>query len=127
MNRNSAQDANSKKNNPALNRARGRARVEKQCRQRPPRLDQIRKGVGVQNSQKSIGCVTQGAAQYAGALDPAIACLIKATDDVEPVLGLAHHLADIDVAWLAHETNAAATSADRIETFRLRSLTTFMR
>ena len=54
--------------------------------------------MAIENSQKCFGCITQSAAEYADALDRAIAFVFKAADDSELILGVAHHKSDIDVS-----------------------------
>ena len=41
-------------------------------------------------------------AENADALDRAIARALKATDNIEPILGVTHHSTDVDVARFAH-------------------------
>src|SRR5262249_45161183 len=58
---------------------------------------------------------TQSAAKHANALDRAIAFVFKAANDIELILGVAHHLSDIDVSRFAHQTDAAAATAHCVE------------
>jgi hypothetical protein len=44
------------------------------------------------------------------ALDRAIAFAFKAANDTKLILGVAHHLSDIDVSRFAHQTDAAASA-----------------
>ena len=71
---------------------------QQQRRQRPPRLDQIGQRISVQDSEKRLNRIVQHAAQHADALDRAIIAPPQTADNIELVLRLAHHLADIDVA-----------------------------
>ena len=88
---------------------------QQQRRQRPLRLDQIRQCISVQDSEKRLNRIVQHAAQHADALDRAIIAPLQTADNIEPVLGLAHHLADIDVARRATQADAAPTTAHGIE------------
>src|SRR6516165_4153728 len=59
--------------------------------------------------------IVQHAAQHADALDRAIIALPQTADNIELVLGLAHHFADIDIARRATQADAAPTTAHGIE------------
>jgi len=80
---------------------------QQQRRQRPLRLDQIGQCISVQDSEKRLNRIVQHAAQHADALDRAITAPPQTADNIELVLGLAHHLADIDVARRATQADAA--------------------
>ena len=71
--------------------------------------------MGIQNRQKCLGCITQSAAEHADPLDRAIAFVFKAANDIELILGVAHHLSDIDVSRFAHQTDAAVATAHCVE------------
>src|SRR5437016_8075137 len=71
--------------------------------------------MGIENRQKCLGCITQNAAEHADALDRAIAFVFKAANDIELILGVAHHLSDIDVSRFTHQTDAAIATAHCIE------------
>ena len=86
-----------------------------QRRQRPLRLDQIGQCISVQDSEKRLNRIVQHAAQHADALDRAITAPTQTADNIELVLGRAHHLADIDVARRATQADAAPTTAHGIE------------
>src|SRR6516165_8773189 len=88
--------------------------IEQQQRQRPLRLDQIGQCISVQDSEKRLNRIVQHAAQHADALDRAIIAPPQTADNID-VLGLAHHLADIDVARRATQADAAPTTAHGIE------------
>jgi hypothetical protein len=88
---------------------------QQQRRQRPLRLDQIGQCISVQDSEKRLNRIVQHAAQHADALDRAITAPPQTADNIELVLGLAHHLADIDVARRATQADAAPTTAHGIE------------
>jgi len=79
------------------------------------RPDQISQSVRIQNRQKGLGRVSKSAPEHAGAFDPAIASPLKAANDVELVLGFAHHLAHIDVARVTHQPNAAVAATHCVE------------
>ena len=46
----------------------------------------------IQNRQKCVGCISQSTAEHTDALNRAIAFVLKAADDIELILGVAHHL-----------------------------------
>src|SRR6516165_3185414 len=71
--------------------------------------------MGIQNRQKCLGCTTQSPAEHADALDRAIAFAFKAANDTELILGVTHHLSDIDVSRFSHQTDAAIATAHCIE------------
>ena len=48
-------------------------------------------------------------------LNRAIAFMFKAADDIELILGLAHHLSDVYVSRFAHQTDAAVATAHCVE------------
>src|SRR5262249_32184574 len=86
-----------------------------QRRQHSLRLDQISQSMGIQNRQKCVGCITQNAAEHTDALDRAIAFVFQAADDIELILGVAHHLSDVDASRFAHQTDAAVATAHCVE------------
>jgi len=47
--------------------------------------------------------------------DRAITFVFEAANDIEPILGVAHHLSDIDVSWRAHQSDAATATAHCVE------------
>src|SRR5690349_13879664 len=79
------------------------------------RLDQISQSMSIENRQKCLGCIKQNAAKHADMLDRAIALVFKAANYIEPILGVAHHLSDIDVSGFAHQTDAAVATAHCVE------------
>src|SRR6516225_8934282 len=88
---------------------------QQQRRQRPLRLDQIGQCISVQDSEKRLNRIVQHAAQHADALDRAITAPPQTANNIEPVLSLAHHLADIDITRRATQAHAATTTAHGIE------------
>ena len=71
--------------------------------------------MGIQNRQKRLGCILQSTAEHTDALDRAIAFVFKTANDIESILGVAHHLPDIDVSRFAHQTDAAVATAHCVE------------
>src|SRR5665213_3388034 len=77
------------------------------------------KCLAIENGEKGGG----GVMQDADALDPAKAGMIEAADHLKLVLGIAHHLADIDLARRAHQADTDAAQCRQAETAeRLRPL-----
>src|SRR6516162_742677 len=89
--------------------------TEQQQRQRLLRLDQIGQCISVQDREKRLDRIVHHAAQHADAFDRAIIAPPQTANNIELVLGLAHHLADIDITRRATQTHAAPTTAHGIE------------
>src|SRR5215472_9849529 len=70
--------------------------------------------MGIKNRQKCVGCIAQSAAKYTDALDWA-AFVLQAANNIESILGVAHDLADIDVARFAHHPDSTVATAYRVE------------
>src|SRR5215472_12543811 len=71
--------------------------------------------MSIENRQKCLGCITQNAAEHTDALDRAVAFVFEAANNIELILGVAHHLSDIDVLRFAHQTDAAPATAYCVE------------
>ena len=67
--------------------------------------------MGIQNRQKYRGRILQSAPEHADALDRAVAFVLQAANDIELMLGIPHHLSDIDILRFAHQTDAPVATA----------------